>query len=34
MSDLDVPSSLPRELLDELRETVQRVAPAVKFLDE
>ena len=34
MSDLDVPPSLLRDLLDELLEAVQRVAPAVRCGDE
>jgi hypothetical protein len=34
MSDLHVPPSLLRELLDELLGAAQRVAPAVRFGDE
>ena len=34
MSDLDVPPSLLRELLEELREAAQRVATAVRCGDE
>ena len=33
LSDLDVPPSVLRELLDEMPETAQRVAPAVRFGD-
>jgi hypothetical protein len=34
MSDLHLPPSLLRELVEELLEAAQRVAPAVRFGDE